>query len=119
MRKTLFLVARIAIAILFVAIASKVLISEFGSLSLDELGRGLSRLGWPTIGAMALATMAAHACVATYDAFALRYIGKKLALWRSALSSAGSYAISNLLGFPIFTGNAVRYWLFHKWGYSA
>jgi uncharacterized membrane protein YbhN (UPF0104 family) len=35
------------------------------------------------------------------------------------VSSTSSYAISNLLGFPVFTGNAVRYWLFESWGLGA
>lgn len=118
MRKRLVLVLRIAVAAAFAAIAINVLMVEFGSLSLAELGDGLERIGWGTASAMALATLAGFAAVATYDTFALRYQGKRLSLMRSALSSAGSYAISNLLGFAVFTGNAVRFWLFERWGFG-
>jgi uncharacterized membrane protein YbhN (UPF0104 family) len=68
---------------------------------------------------MLLATFIAFAAVATYDAFALRYAGISLRLRRSMISSTSSYAISNLLGFPVFTGNAVRFWLFESWGLGA
>jgi uncharacterized membrane protein YbhN (UPF0104 family) len=30
-----------------------------------------------------------------------------------------TYAISNLLGFPVFTGNALRLWLYGHWGLGA
>jgi len=119
MRPRLVLLLRIGIALLFAVIAVRVLMSEFSSLSLAEVGKGLTRIGWGAVGGMMLATMAAYAAVATYDSFALRYAGKSLSLRRSALSSAGSYAISNLLGFPLFTGNAVRFWLFEAWGFGA
>src|SRR5689334_5814063 len=119
MRARLILFLRIGIALLFAVIAIRVLVGEFSSLSLAEVGQGLTRIGWGQVGGMILATLAAYAAVATYDSFALRYAGKNLSLGRSALSSAGSYAISNLLGFPLFTGNAVRFWLFEAWGLGA
>jgi len=49
----------------------------------------------------------------------MRYANQRLALARSAFSSTTSYAVSNLLGFPVFTGNAVRFWLFEHWRFSA
>jgi uncharacterized membrane protein YbhN (UPF0104 family) len=119
MRQRLILAAKIAAAVLFAGIAVRVLAHEFSSISLPELGDSLSRIGWDKVGIGLAATLAAFAAVATYDGFALRYAGKHLSFRRSALSSATTYAISNLLGFPVFTGNAVRFWLFEDWGFGA
>jgi phosphatidylglycerol lysyltransferase len=116
MRHRLIIAARIFVALLFAAIAIHVLAAEFGSLSLGALGDSLGGIGWGVAGFMALATLAAFCAVAPYDAFALAYEGKRLKLRRSALSSTASYAVSNLLGFSVFTGNAVRWWLFEHWG---
>lgn len=117
MRQRLIIAARIVIALLFVAIAIHVLASEFGSLSLDDLALSLGEIGWGAAGLMALVTIVAFCAVTPYDAFALAYEGKRLILRRSALSSTTSYAVSNMLGFPVLTGNAVRWWLFEHWGF--
>jgi uncharacterized membrane protein YbhN (UPF0104 family) len=118
MRQRLILVAKIAAAVLLAGIAIHVLVREFSAISLAELGESLGRIGWDRVGVGLAATLATFAAVATYDAFALRYAGKHLLFRRSALSSTTSYAISNLLGFPVFTGNAVRFWLFEDWGFG-
>lgn len=114
-RKVLLLV-KIAVAVLVAGLAIQMLVREFGSLSAVELAAGLSRIGWPNVAAMIVATLTAYLAVATYDAFALRYAGYRLGVRRSALSSTSAYAISNVLGFSVITGNAVRYWLFGRWG---
>ncbi|MDP3737808.1 MAG: lysylphosphatidylglycerol synthase domain-containing protein [Hyphomonadaceae bacterium] len=116
MRQRLIIAARIVVALLFAALAIHVLVGEFGSLSLDDLALSLGEISWGAAGLMALATVAAFCAVVPYDAFALAYEGKRLSLRRSALSSTTSYAVSNLLGFPVLTGNAVRWWLFEHWG---
>lgn len=116
MKGKVLLFVRIGIAILLAGVAIKMLVREFGSLSLADLAAGLSRIGWLSVAAMMVATLTAYIAVATYDAFALRYVGYRLSARRSALSSTAAYAISNVLGFAIITGNAVRFWLFERWG---
>mgnify|MGYP001209342428 FL=1 len=110
------LLAKIVIAVLVAGLAIQMLVREFGSLSAAEVAAGLSRIGWPNVAAMIAATLTAYLAVATYDAFALCYTGHRLGVRRSALSSTSAYTISNVLGFAVITGNAVRYWLFGRWG---
>jgi uncharacterized membrane protein YbhN (UPF0104 family) len=119
MREKVFIFARIAIALVFAWIAIRVLVGEFGALSIEEVTASLSRIGWGAAGLMLLATAVVYAAVATYDAFALRYGGVALSLRRSMVTSTSSYAISNVLGFPVFTGNAVRFWFYESWGLGA
>ncbi len=114
-----FLGIRIAFALAFAALAFSVLSDELRHLSLADIGTSLASIGPGATWLAALATLAGFAAIAPYDAFALHYIGKRLSLPRSAVSSTTSYAVSNVLGFPVFTGNAVRYWLFERWGLGA
>src|SRR5690606_32870306 len=119
MRQKLVIAAKILVALAFAVIAIHVLFGEFSALSAEAVAEGLAHIGWGAAGLMLLATLTAYAAVATYDAFALRYAGKTLLLRRSMVSSTSSYAISNMLGFPVFTGNAVRFWFFESWGLGA
>jgi uncharacterized membrane protein YbhN (UPF0104 family) len=119
MRHALVNAAKILVALVFAWIAIGVLAGEFGALSIDEVMASLAEIGWGAALLMLLATFIAYAAVSTYDAFALRYAGISLPLRRSMVSSTSSYAISNVLGFPVFTGNAVRFWLFESWGLGA
>jgi uncharacterized membrane protein YbhN (UPF0104 family) len=119
MRRLFILGAKIAAALLLAVIAIRVLVHEFSSISFAEVSDSLASIGWSGAGLSVLATTLAFAAVAAYDFFAMRYAHQRLSLARSALSSTTSYAASNLLGFPVFTGNAVRFWLFEHWGLSA
>ena len=119
MRKHLVLAAKIAAAVLFTALAIQVLVNEFAATSVDDVANGLAHIGWVELGLAATATLIVYAVVATYDGLALHYAGRKLSLRRSAMSSTTTYAISNLLGFPVFTGNALRLWLYGHWGLGA
>ncbi len=119
LRQNLALLARLAVAVVFIGIALHVLANEFSTLSLADIAAGLRLIGWQSVGLALLATLTAYAAVASYDGFALYYAGRGLLFRRSAMSSTTTYAISNLLGFPVFTGNALRLWLFGHWGLGA
>ncbi len=64
------------------------------------------------------ATALAYLMLAGYDLLALRYIGARIAPWRVLASSSLSYGISQTLGFPLLTGNAVRVRFWTAWGLS-
>ncbi|HEV7693741.1 MAG TPA: lysylphosphatidylglycerol synthase domain-containing protein [Hyphomonadaceae bacterium] len=119
MRKQLVLAAKIAAAVLFTALAIQVLVNEFAATSIGDVADGLAHIGWVELGLAATATLVVYSVVATYDGLALHYAGRKLSFARSAMSSTTTYAISNLLGFPVFTGNALRLWLYGHWGLGA
>lgn len=114
--KRIVLVLRILVAAVVLVIAVRVLQHEFRELSAADVWRSLGAIGAGGVMLSLAATLVGFAAMAPYDALALRYAGKALSLPRSALSSTSVYAVSNLLGFPVLTGNAVRYWLFARWG---
>lgn len=73
---------------------------------------------WQVVASVLL-TFLAFAAVPSYDALALQYVGQRIPLYRSALGSIITYAISQSLGFQAVTGNAIRYRLWSSWGVSA
>ena len=119
MGKHIVLAIKIAAALAFAVIAVTVLIKEFSNTTPGEIVRGLGYVGWGTVAIAFIWTVFAFTAVAPYDGLALHYVGRKLLFRRSAMSSTTTYAISNLLGFPVFTGNALRLWLYGHWGLGA
>ena len=54
-----------------------------------------------------------------YDVLALLYIRRQLPYRKIAFAAFIAYAVSNTVGFTIFTGGAIRYRLYKKWGLSS
>ena len=63
-------------------------------------------------------TVIAFMLLGGYDVLALRYVGAGISPALTLLSSALSYGISQTLGFPLLTGNAVRVRFWSAWGLS-
>lgn len=64
-----------------------------------------------------LITLANFLLLTGYDLIAVRYLRKDLPLRKVMLGAVIGYALSNILGWLI-GGNAVRYRLYSKWGFS-
>ncbi|MBR8834952.1 MAG: UPF0104 family protein [Stigonema ocellatum SAG 48.90 = DSM 106950] len=64
-------------------------------------------------------TILSYLVLTGYDILACRYIRHPLPYPKIALAAATSYAVSNTVGFAIFTGSAIRYRLYLLWGLSA
>ena len=64
-------------------------------------------------------TILSYLVLTWYDVLACRYIRHPLPYPKIALAAATSYAVSNTVGFAIFTGSAIRYRLYLLCGLSA
>jgi uncharacterized membrane protein YbhN (UPF0104 family) len=115
-RKTFFLLLRFVLATVFAYIGFRVLAHEFRTLSPEQVVDSLKEVGAGPLWLSILGAVIGFSAMTPYDKFALRYFGNHLTFGQSALSSTGAYALANLVGFPAFTGNAIRYWLFSHWG---
>ena len=70
--------------------------------------------------AMAVAlTALSYLALTGYDALALRQLKVRVPYPTTALASFTSYAISFMLGFPLVTGGAVRFWVYSQAGLGA
>jgi len=79
----------------------------------------LRRTPAASLYASGLATGVSFAGLAFYDRFATRLIvPRAVAQGRAWFVGAASHAVSNTLGFPVFTGSALRYRLYRQVGLS-
>ena len=66
-----------------------------------------------------LLTALNYAALTGYDLLAFAYIGNPLSRWRVAGASFLAYAVANSVGFAMFSGAAVRYRFYTRWGVTA
>ncbi len=63
-----------------------------------------------------LCSFAGYLTLVFYDLTSLSYAGVKLGFFRTAITSFISFALCNVLGFPLLTGTATRYHFYSSWG---
>ena len=108
-----------AIAIVIVLLAALVFLRrELGGTGYHRLMEALMALPSSQIVAALATTVVAYLTLSGYDLLALRYIKARISPARVLLSSSLSYGISQTLGFPLLTGNAVRIRFWSSWGLS-
>ncbi len=106
------------VAVLFV-LAIVAIHSEIRHLSFHKIYAELRALSLEQVLLALAGVIASYLAVTAYDTLALRYARKPLAYGKTAFASFTSYALSNSLGLPLFTGGAVRYRLYSSWGLTA
>ncbi|MGO8738578.1 lysylphosphatidylglycerol synthase domain-containing protein [Rhodoblastus sp.] len=103
-------------SILLVAVAVFVLTRTISHLDPALLRAALAATSWGQIGLGLLLTASSFLMLTGYDALALRQLKLRVPYRTTALASFTSYAVSFNLGFPIFTGGTVRYWIYSRAG---
>ena len=103
-------------SILLVALAVFVLTRTISHLDMALLRAALSATSWDQIGLGLALTACSFLMLTGYDAIALRQLKLRVPYRTTALASFTSYAVSFNLGFPIFTGGTVRYWIYSRAG---
>jgi phosphatidylglycerol lysyltransferase len=106
------------VAVGVLVLAAAVLHRELAAYSIRELMEAARAIPAERLGRALVCTTLAYAVLPGYDAMALRYIGFRLPLHRTAFASFIAYAFSQMLGFPLLTGGSVRYRLWSAWGLS-
>ncbi len=108
-----------AAAIVIVLGAALLLLrEELSGTGYHRVMLALAALPRPQIAAALGTTVVAYLLLSGYDLLALRYIGVRINPARVLLASSLSYGISQTLGFPLLTGNAVRVRFWSAWGLS-
>ena len=103
---------------LFVA-GAWVLQHEMRAVDYAEVRRSLRALS-PAALLLSLLAMAANYAVLTgFDVLAFRYVGRKVAVWKTVVASFTGYAISNSVGWALISGTSVRYRFYSRWGLTA
>jgi uncharacterized membrane protein YbhN (UPF0104 family) len=103
-------------SLLLVAIAFFVLSRTLANINVGELRSGFAATSFQQIAMGLLFTAGSYIMLTGYDAIALKQLRLKVPYRTTALGSFASYAVSFTLGFPIFTGGTVRYWIYSRAG---
>ena len=104
--------------LLLVALALHVLRAELGHYRYRDVVDALWRIPRSSLLTALGFSVLAYAILPAYDWLALRYVGRELPMRRVAFGSVIAYGLSQTLGFPLFTGGAVRYRFWSAWGLS-
>ncbi len=104
--------------ILFAA-ALVVLRKELHAVTWHELTSDVFAVPAVPLLAALLLTVLNYATLTGYDLLAFAYIKNPLSRWRVAGASFLAYAVANSVGFAMFSGAAVRYRFYTRWGITA
>jgi uncharacterized membrane protein YbhN (UPF0104 family) len=105
-----------AASIILVGLAVFVLSRTLTHLDVAELRAAFAATSSRQIALGLFFTACSYLMLTGYDAIALRQLKLRVPYRTTALASFTSYAVSFTLGFPIFTGGTVRYWIYSRAG---
>jgi uncharacterized membrane protein YbhN (UPF0104 family) len=105
-----------AASLILVLVAAFVLSRTLANLDMAELRAAFAATSASQIALGLFFTACSFLMLTGYDAIALRQLKLNVPYRTTALASFTSYAVSFTLGFPIFTGGTVRYWIYSRAG---
>jgi uncharacterized membrane protein YbhN (UPF0104 family) len=96
-----------------------VISQELRHYSVQQLLAELRNIPWPmTLGAIALMVLN-YAVLISYDWLATRYVRQPLDYRQVSQVAIIACALSNMVGFALLSGSAVRYRFYKRWGFSS
>ena len=91
-----------------------VLIRTLAGVSIAALRQAVAATSFEQLVTAGGLTAVSYLALTGYDALALRQLRTRVPFPTTALASFTSYAISFMLGFPLVTGGAVRFWVYSQ-----
>lgn len=107
------------VSVLAFALVATVLHRVLAQHPLHEILAALRAIPPAALGVAAALAVLSYALLACYDALALRYLRRRIAPARVALTSFVAYAFGHNLSLASFTGAAVRYRIYSAQGLTA
>lgn len=107
------------VGLILFAAALLVLRKELHAVTWYELTADVVATPSNQLLAALLLTALNYGALTGYDLLAFAYIGNPLSRWRVAGASFLAYAVANSVGFAMFSGTAVRYRFYTRWGVTA
>jgi phosphatidylglycerol lysyltransferase len=98
------------------AAAALLLHRELSAYHYEDVRRAMRALRARQVELALALTALSYLILTTYDALALRYLGRALSYGRTALASFLGYAFAHNIGFSVLGGAAPRYRLYASWG---
>ncbi len=118
MKKNILSYLGTAIALLLLLVSVVVISTELKSYSLQDVIASFTAISTGQIGLAIALTFLGFTAMTGYDTLAFHHLKESLAYRRIALTAFISIAFSNVIGFAIVTGSAIRYRRYSAWGIS-
>jgi uncharacterized membrane protein YbhN (UPF0104 family) len=107
------------VGLLFFSLSVWAIIHQLQQYSIQEILNNLRTTAIKHLLVALAFTMLSYLVLTGYDVLACKYIRHPLPYRKIALAAATSYAVSNTVGFALFTGSAIRYRLYLLWGLTS
>lgn len=102
-----------------IAVAVYLLVRTLRQYTLEQVRDALFSISARHLALSFVFAGASYLCLSCFDALAARYVGKPLALRRTALASFVSLSIGHNVGVAALSSAAVRYRYYSRWGLSS
>jgi len=104
--------------LLFFGIATYMLYNQLSKYSFDDIKNALFSIPRKNLILACIASFLGYIALSSYDYLALRYIKRKLALWKWIFAGFIGFSVSNNAGHAIVSGGTIRYRLYTRWRFK-
>ncbi len=101
--------------LLFFGIAAFMIYHQLSKYTLEEIENAIIEMPNKNIFYACIASLCGYIALSSYDFLALKYIKRKLAVWKWVFAGFLGFAVSNNAGHALVSGGAVRYRLYTRW----
>lgn len=103
----------------FFVLAAYMLYHQLSQYSMADIKDALFAIPAKNLWLASLASVCGYVALSSYDYLALRYIKRKLAMWKWIFAGFIGFSVSNNAGHAIVSGGTIRYRLYTRWRFRA
>ncbi|MBR5482544.1 MAG: UPF0104 family protein [Alphaproteobacteria bacterium] len=103
----------------FFALAAYMLYHQLSKYSLEDIKNALLDIPHKNLLMAGLASFGGYIALSSYDYLALRYIKRRVAIWKWVFAGFIGFSVSNNAGHAIVSGGTIRYRLYTRWRFRA
>lgn len=103
----------------FFGLAAFMIYRQLSKYTMEEIKNAIIAVPNKNILYACLASFCGYMALSSYDFLALKYIKRKLAMWKWIFAGFIGFAVSNNAGHAIVSGGAIRYRLYTRWRVQA
>jgi len=103
----------------FFGLAAYMIYHQLSKYNLEDLKKALLSIPAKNLTYACLASFGGYVALSSYDFLALKYIKKKISVWRWIFAGFIGFSVSNNAGHAIVSGGAIRYRLYTRWRVKA
>lgn len=103
----------------FFSLAAYMLYHQLSKYSLEDIKNALLDIPHKNLIMAGLASFGGYIALSSYDYLALRYIKRRVAIWKWVFAGFIGFSVSNNAGHAIVSGGTIRYRLYTRWRFRA